>query len=163
MKKNVPEKPVTWRSLVVLLSITLGLAGISAFLTRNSMAIYQELTLPPFAPPGWVFPVVWSILYPTMAVATWLYLRARPPRPLPAMALYFVQLLVNVIWPILFFVQKALGLSFVWLLLLWALVLTVCLYFYRHSKLAGGLFIPYLMWLAFAAVLSFSIARMNPA
>ena len=163
MKKNVAEKPVTWRSLVVLLIITLGLAGISAFLTRNSMDIYQELTLPPFAPPGWVFPVVWSILYPTMAVATWFYLRARPPQPLPAIALYFVQLLVNVIWPILFFVQKALGLSFVWLLLLWALALTVCLYFYSHSKLAGGLFIPYLMWLAFAAVLNFSIARMNPA
>lgn len=163
MKKNVAEMPVTWRSLVVLLIITLGLAGISAFLTRNSMDVYQELTLPPFAPPGWVFPVVWSILYPTMAVATWFYLRARPPHPLPAIALYFVQLLVNVIWPILFFVQKALGLSFVWLLLLWALALTVCLYFYRHSKLAGGLFIPYLMWLAFAAVLNFSIARMNPA
>ena len=80
MKKNVAEKPVTWRSLVVLLIITLGLAGISAFLTRNSMDIYQELTLPPFAPPGWVFPVVWSILYPTMAVATWFYLRARPPQ-----------------------------------------------------------------------------------
>ena len=52
MKKNVAEKPVAWCSLVVLLIITLGLAGISAFLTRNSMDIYQELTLPPFAPSG---------------------------------------------------------------------------------------------------------------
>lgn len=57
----------TWKSLVGLLVVTLGLAGLSGFLTRDSMDVYQTLHLPSFAPPGWAFPVAWGILYPAMA------------------------------------------------------------------------------------------------
>lgn len=161
MSDTQGAKTVTWRSLVVLLIVTLGLAGLSAFLTRNSMNVYTELSLPAYAPPGWFFPVAWSILYPAMAVAAWLYLRQENGNALPSLAFYFIQLLVNVIWPILFFLQKAWGLSFIWLVLLLALALLTGLRFFRKSKAAGALFLPYLLWLTFAAVLNFAIARMN--
>lgn len=152
----------TWKSLVGLLVVTLGLAGLSGFLTRDSMDVYQTLNLPPFAPPGWAFPVAWGILYPVMAIAAWLTLRSSTGNVLPILLLYGAQLLTNVIWPLLFFLQRAWGLSFVWLLLVFALALVTCINFFKSSRWGGGLMMPYLAWLAFAAVLNFSIARLNP-
>lgn len=162
MESTAAKKQYTWKSLVALLAITLSLAGISGFLTRDSMDVYATLSLPSFAPPGWAFPVAWGILYPAMAVAAWLSLRQLPENALPIALLYGAQLLANVIWPLLFFLQHAWGLSFVWLLLVFALALVTCLRFFQSSKWGGGLMLPYLAWLAFAAVLNFSIARLNP-
>ena len=152
----------TWKSLVGLLVVTLGLAGLSGFLTRDSMDVYQTLNLPSFAPPGWAFPVAWGILYPVMAIAAWLTLRSSTGNVLPILLLYGAQLLANVIWPLLFFLQRAWGLSFVWLLLVFALALVTCIRFFKSSRWGGGLMMAYLAWLAFAAVLNFSIARLNP-
>ena len=81
---------------------------------------------------------------------------------IPILLLYGAQLLANVIWPLLFFLQRAWGLSFVWLLLVFALALVTCIRFFKSSRWGGGLMMPYLAWLAFAAVLNFSIARLNP-
>ena len=92
----------TWKSLVGLLVVTLGLAGLSGFLTRDSMDVYQILHLPSFAPPGWAFPVAWGILYPAIAIAAWLTLRGSTGNVLPILLLYGAQLLANVIWPLLF-------------------------------------------------------------
>ena len=162
MESTSGKEKFTWKSLVALLAVTLGLAGLSGFLTRNSMDVYQTLNLPAFAPPGWAFPVAWGILYPAMAVAAWLALRNNTGNTLSILLLYGAQLLANVIWPLLFFLQHAWGLSFVWLLLIFALALVTCIRFFKSSKWAGGLMVPYLAWLAFAAVLNFSIARLNP-
>lgn len=161
--ESTSEKPrYTWKSLVALLAFTLGMAGLAGFLTRNSMDVYKTIVLPPFAPPGWAFPVAWGILYPAMAVAAWLALRNSQGNALPTLLLYGAQLLANVIWPLLFFLQQAWGLSFVWLLLVFALALVTCVRFFQSSKWAGALMLPYLAWLAFAAALNFSIARLNP-
>ena len=106
--------------------------------------------------------VAWGILYPVMAIAAWLTLRGSTGNVLPILLLYGAQLLANVIWPLLFFLQRAWGLSFVWLLLVFALALVTCIRFFKSSRWGGGLMVPYLAWLAFAAVLNFSIARLNP-
>ncbi len=78
------------------------------------------------------------------------------------LGLYIAQLAVNLLWPYLFFIQKAFGLAFFWLVLLWMLAAIMLYQFFQESKTAGWLLIPYQGWLTFAAVLNFSIARLNP-
>ncbi|MBR6668571.1 MAG: tryptophan-rich sensory protein [Clostridia bacterium] len=156
------KKPYTWRSLVTLLLITLGAGAAVGFLTQQNSSFYETLAKPAFAPPGWLFPVAWTILYAAMATAMWLVLKAHGQDRYIMLGLYIAQLAVNLLWPYLFFIQKAFGLAFFWLVLLWMLVAIMLYQFFRESKTAGWLLIPYQGWLTFAAVLNFYIARLNP-
>ncbi len=153
--------PHDWKSLAVFEGITLGSGGLVAFLTRKSMAFYDTVARPSFAPPGWLFPVAWTVLYAAMAFAAWMIWRERPANIKALLTLYFLQLLVNCLWPVVFFTLEALGLAFVWLILLWALVLATMIGFFRTKKAAGWLLVPYQAWLTFAAVLNFTVAKMN--
>lgn len=159
---EMPAKRYTWRSLVVLLVATLGSGALVGFLTQRDSAFYEGLTKPPFAPPGWLFPVAWTLLYAAMATAMWFVLKADDKDRFTLLGLYIAQLAVNLLWPYLFFVLKALGLSFFWLLLLWMLAAIMLYQFFRHSRIAGWLLVPYQAWLTFAAVLNFCLAQLNP-
>ena len=156
------EPKATWRSLVVLLLSTLGAGGVIGFLTQRDSSFYEGLAKPPFAPPGWAFPVAWVLLYAAMATAMWFVLRAGGRDRFLLLGLYVAQLAVNLLWPVLFFMFEALGLAFFWLLLLWMLALVMLYQFFRESRVAGWLLVPYQLWLTFAGVLNFVIARMNP-
>ena len=147
-------KKATWRSLVALEAATLGAGALVGYLTRDGMDFFRTLSKPGFAPPGWLFPIVWSILYALMAYCMWLVLRA--------LGLYIAQLAVNLMWPVLFFILKALGLSFFWLILLFCLIFIMAVQFGQQKPLAGWLLVPYLLWVTFAGVLNFAVARMNP-
>ena len=162
MTENNPIQHYTWKSLVALLVITLGAGAAVGFLTQQDSSFYAELAKPVFAPPGWLFPIAWTLLYAAMATSMWFVLRQNGKDRFILLGLYIAQLAVNLLWPYLFFVQKALGLSFFWLLLLWMLAAIMLYQFYRESKIAGWLLIPYQLWLTFAAVLNFTIARLNP-
>lgn len=151
-----------WKSLAVLAGVTLGSGALIALLTRNSMSFYDTLTRPSFAPPGWLFPIAWTLLYALMAWSAWLAVHHDPPEKKALFILYFAQLAVNLAWPIIFFQLHALGLAFVWLVLLWGLVLVMMLRFFRESKAAGWMLTPYLAWVTFAGILNFAVARMNP-
>lgn len=159
VKKN---DQYTWRSLTALLGSTLGAGALVGFLTQRESAFYEGLSKPVFAPPGWLFPVAWTLLYAAMATAMWFVLRARGKDRFILLGLYIAQLAVNLIWPWLFFVQKALGLAFFWLVLLWLLAAIMLYQFQRESRIAGVLLIPYQLWLTFAGVLNFFIAQLNP-
>lgn len=152
----------TWRSLVALLAATLGAGALIGFLTQRDTSFYEGLTKPPFAPPGWIFPVAWTLLYAAMATAMWFVLRAGGKDRHLLLGLYIAQLAVNLIWPLLFFLQQALGLAFFWLLLLWMLAFVMLYQFFRESRTAGWLLVPYQLWLTFAAALNFVLARLNP-
>lgn len=152
----------TWRSLTVLLGSTLGAGALVGFLTQRESSFYEGLTKPVFAPPGWLFPVAWTLLYAAMATAMWFVLKAGGKDRFILLGLYIAQLAVNLMWPVLFFVQQALGLGFFWLLLLWMLAAIMLYQFFKESKVAGWLLVPYQLWLTFAAVLNFTIARLNP-
>lgn len=156
------KKPAAWRSLVALEAGTLGAGAIVGFLTQRDSAFYEGLVKPVFAPPGWLFPVAWSLLYAAMAAAMWFVLREMDKDRFILLGLYLAQLAVNLLWPYLFFVQKALGLAFFWLVLLWALAGIMLYQFFRQKVVAGWLLVPYQLWLTFAAVLNFCIARLNP-
>ncbi len=161
MTQNVP-KPYTWRSLTVLLGSTLSAGAVVGFLTQQESAFYEGLNKPVFAPPGWLFPVAWTLLYTAMATAMWFVLKEKGRDRFLLLGLYIAQLAVNLIWPVLFFMQQALGLAFFWLILLWMLAAIMLYQFFRESKAAGWLLVPYQLWLTFAAVLNFCIARLNP-
>ena len=155
-------KQYTWKSLVVLIVGTLAAGAVTGFLTQKNSAFYEALTKPVFAPPGWLFPVAWTILYAAMATAMWFVLRTQGRDRFILLGLYIAQLAVNLLWPYLFFVQHALGLAFFWLLLLWMLAGIMLYQFFRESRVAGWLLVPYQLWLTFAAVLNFSLASLNP-
>lgn len=147
-----------WKPLLVSVAISLGTGLLSALLTRGSMEAYQNMYRPPLSPPGWVFPLVWTILYVLMAIAAYLVYETDKEAKKHALALYASQLFVNATWSILFFNWNAYLLAFTWLLLLWYLVLCTAREFYAIRPLAGRLMVPYLIWLTFAAYLNFAIA-----
>ena len=151
------------RRFIKCIAIPLLVGGLAGILTQNSMETFKGLNQPPFSPPGWLFPVVWTILYFLMGVASYLVLESRQSSEMiqKAMNFYFYQLVVNFLWPIFFFRFEWYLFSFFWLLLLWILVLITFRLFYEISKVAGYLLIPYILWLTFAAYLNFGIWYLN--
>jgi tryptophan-rich sensory protein len=140
------------------------LVGIVAgLLTRNAMQDFQALNQPPLSPPGWLFPVVWTILYILMGVSSYLIKTASVDAETKSNAflLYHYQLLVNFLWPIFFFNFGWYFFSLVWLILLWILVFFMIRQFAEISKPAAYLNIPYLIWLTFAAYLNAGVWWLN--
>lgn len=145
--------------LIAFLAIPLLLGLIVGLLTRDSINIYQRIETPPFAPPGILFPIVWSILYALMGVSLYLvYLSNGSKR---SCYLFGIQLAVNLIWPFLFFTLEAFTLAFIWIIVLWILIILMIISFYKDSKIAAYLQIPYLLWVTFASVLNLWIAINN--
>lgn len=151
-------KKFNWKALLLSLVISLGTGAVSALLTSDTMEKYQELYKPPLAPPGWVFPVVWTILFVLMGIAAWMVYESDSSDKRRALVLYGIQLLVNAVWPLLFFKWELYFLAFAWLLFLWYLVFTVTGKFFKIRKEAGILFVPYLLWITFAGYLNLAVA-----
>ncbi len=151
------------RLLFVCIAIPLMVGAVSAILTRNSMEVFEFLNKPPLAPPGWLFPVVWTILYVLMGVSSYLILTSDADREdiTAAIRIYAYQLMVNFLWSTFFFNFEWYFFSFLWLILLWVLVLIMILRFKNINKLAAYLNIPYLIWLTFAGYLNFGIWLLN--
>jgi len=146
-----------WKVYFLSILITLLVGLIAGFLTMNSMGIYSTINRPPLSPPSWLFPVVWTILYTLMGISVARYIIKTNIVP----RIYVLQLIVNFLWPFIFFNLEAYLLSFIWLLLLIVLAILMIVEFYRVDKLAGILQIPYLIWLLFAAYLNFAIYLLN--
>lgn len=153
-----------WILLAICIAIPLVLVGGgSALLTRESMALFETINQPPLSPPGWLFPVVWTILYTLMGIASYKYITAMPPMTTAPKGLifYLAQLGFNFFWSIWFFNLQAYGFAFVWLVVLWGLILATMIQFYRVSKPAAYLLIPYFLWVTFAGYLNLAIALIN--
>jgi translocator protein len=125
---------------------------------------YARLELPPWAPPSWLFGPVWSALYLMMGVAAWLVWRERGLHGARwPLTLFAVQLAANALWTWLFFAWRLGALAFAEILLLLALIVATAVTFWRVRPLAGALLVPYLLWVAFAAALTYSLWQRNPA
>ncbi len=151
---------IQWKKLIACLAIPLAVGGLSALLTRSSMESFEALNKPPLSPPGWLFPVVWTILFVLMGIASYLVVVSGKPNR-TALTVYGVQLLFNFVWSLLFFNLEQYLFAFVWLVILWLLILITTVLFYRISKPAGYLMVPYLLWVAFAGYLNFAIYLLN--
>ncbi len=152
------------KRLIICLAIPLVVGGAAGLLTMNSMEAFETLNQPPLSPPGWLFPVVWTVLYVLMGIASYLVSVSDAPHEEKARALwtYGIQLAFNFLWPIAFFNLKWYLFAFLWLVILWILILITALRFGRIRKPAGYLLVPYLLWVAFAGYLNLGIYLLNP-
>lgn len=151
-----------WKTLLLHLLLSLGTGGLAALCTMHAMPQYTQLRHPPLAPPGIVFPIVWSLLFLLMGISAFLIHTSESALRRTALTLYGVQLAVNFVWPLLFFLTRLFLLSALWLLLLWGLVVAMLLCFARVRPTAAWLQLPYLVWITFAGYLNFGIWLLNP-
>ncbi|MBP3633056.1 MAG: tryptophan-rich sensory protein [Oscillospiraceae bacterium] len=152
-----------WWLLIKCLLIPLAVGALSAWLSGNGMETFSQLEQPPLSPPGWLFPVVWTILYLLMGFSSWLVLTSEAPAHeiKRAMTLYGLQLTVNFFWSIIFFGVGMYCFAFVWLLLLWVLIIGTMIRFYRIRQAAGELLLPYFLWVTFAGYLNLGVCLLN--
>jgi len=126
---------------------------------------YESLTKPTWNPPSWVFGPVWTALYLSMGVASWLVWKRGQhpgPRTRAPLAAYAVQLVLNALWSPLFFGLHRPDLALIDIALLWAAILATIILFWRVRPLAGAMLLPYLAWVTFATVLNWTLWRLNP-
>ena len=148
-------------ALIASIAIPLTVGFVSSILSGGGMSTFGMLNKPPLSPPGWVFPVVWTILYILMGIASYLVAGSDEEMVTKALSLYSYQLAVNFLWPVFFFSFEWYLFAFFWILLLWGLVFMTTVLFGRISGVAGLLMVPYLLWITFAAYLNLGIWWLN--
>ena len=149
--------------LVGWLLVAFAAAAVGAVASASAGVFYSELVRPAWAPPGWLFGPVWSVLYALMGVSAWLIWRAHGlAGARSALLVFVVQLAANALWTWLFFVWRLGGLAFVEILVLWLLIAVTIGLFRRFSAVAAALLLPYLAWVSFACALTWATWRLNP-
>ncbi|MDD5416087.1 MAG: tryptophan-rich sensory protein [Candidatus Daviesbacteria bacterium] len=144
--------------LILSIVICLAAGGVgSLFITSSIPDWYQTLNKPFFSPPNWVFGPVWTILYIMMGLSLYLvWTKKKVP------TIFWIQLILNVAWSIIFFEMKNPALALVEIVALWIAIFLTIKAFTKINKLAGNLLIPYLLWVTFASFLNLSIVILNP-
>ena len=154
---------IQWKPLIISILISLGVGSLSALFTMNSMTKYKSYNLPVIAPPSYIFPIMWTILFILMGISAYRIFISKSDKKLKANAffLYGLQLLINFFWSIIFFKLELIFFAFLWILLLWIVVLIMILRFYKVNRKAAYLQIPYLLWITFASYLNLGIYMFN--
>lgn len=139
------------------------LAGIiGSFFNISSISKwYSRLKKPKFNPPNWIFGPVWTILYFLMGISLYLVWNTGISLLNSTLIIFFIQLILNIIWSVIFFGLKAPFYAFIEIILLWLAILFTIIEFFMISPLAAFLLIPYILWVSFAAVLNFSLWLLN--
>lgn len=153
-------KNIKYENLAFALLLPLAAGILSSLLTGNVMADFSVLNQPPLSPPGWLFPVVWTILYLLMGVSSYLIAKKNPADN-TALVLYTVQLVFNFFWSIWFFQFQWYFFAFLWLCVLWLLIAATIREFAKISANAAWLLLPYLLWVTFAGYLNLAVALLN--
>ena len=156
--RTSPPARRQWLALGVFLLAALAVMAFGGLFSPGE-DWYGQLRKPPFTPPGWVFPVVWPILYVLMAVAAWAVWRRRGLGL--AVGLWIAQLLLNAAWSPAFFGLRSPVAGLVVILALWLTLAATTVVFWRASRPAGLAMLPYLLWTTFAAVLNAAIVYLN--
>ena len=146
---------MNFKKLFISILIPLIVGGIVAFITMPFMD-YKSLEQPPLSPPSFLFPIVWTILYVLMGISAYLVSKKND---IPV--IYYIQLGVNALWSIIFFIFKWRLFAFIWIILLIILVILMIIHFYKIDKAAAYLQIPYLLWILFASYLNLGIYLLN--
>lgn len=141
------------------IAIPVIIGGIVGFIISGSID-YNSLQKPFLAPPSILFPIMWTILYILMGVSYGI-LKDKSLTDTKTKQIYYLQLFVNSMWSIIFFLLKWRLLAFIWILLLDILVLVMLIHFYKKNKVAGLLQIPYFIWILFGSYLNISIYLLN--
>ncbi|MBQ3310120.1 tryptophan-rich sensory protein [Candidatus Saccharibacteria bacterium] len=156
-----------WR-FVLCVVVPLVVGGISAALTMGAMSKFGEMKQPPLAPPAWLFPVAWTILYVLMGVASWFVwmkgMRGGKKEKTFAkkwLFIYGLQLVFNFCWSPMFFNFQWYWFAFGWLIVMWLMIIALIVMARKYSMPAMWMLIPYVLWCTFAAYLNAGIAVLN--
>lgn len=154
-------------NLIISILIPLIVGGLSSFITKDAMFVFNNIKKPLFSPPGILFPIVWTMLYVLMGISSYLVcmVEAKAAETIAiknkTLLLYVVQLVFNFFWSIIFFKFAMYRFAFVWLVILWELVFLYIKNAFKLNKVASYLMIPYLIWMTFAGYLNIMIAILN--
>ena len=142
--------------ICVLIPVLFG-SIIGLFVNTDS---YDIIIKPVLSPPDWLFSIIWTVLYVLMGISSYFIYRD-DGFDSETFGVYKLQLFVNLMWPIIFFLFKFYLVSFVWILILDVLVIYMIIKFYKVNKIASYLQIPYFLWILFASYLSFGVYLLN--
>ena len=134
--------------------------GVLVGLIISGYMNYGDMVKPPLSPPSYIFPIVWTILYILMGISYFIATKDKE-NDKDLNQIYILQLLVNLFWPIIFFVLKMYFTAFLWIILLIILVIVMIKELLKNNKISGCLQIPYLIWLLFATYLNIGIFLLN--
>ena len=154
---------INWKQLLIALGIPLAVGGLAALISGGGMGDYGQLNQPPLSPPGWLFPIVWTILYLLMGYASYRVYTAGadPIQTRNALILYGVQLFLNFLWPLVFFGLGWYLTAFWLLLLLWIAIFLTIRAFSAIDEPAADLLLPYILWVSFAGYLNLGVYLLN--
>lgn len=166
-KKSYTTAGKVWR-LALCVAVPLLVGGLSALLTSSAMMKFGELNQPFLAPPAWLFPVAWTILYILMGLASY-YIFMGGERgskrdkeiSRSALVVYGIQLALNFAWSLIFFNLRWYWPALVWLVVMWAMIVILIVKAHKVSKPAMWMLIPYILWATFASYLNLMIAILN--
>lgn len=144
MTQAAASRPNQALGFVAWLALCIATSGIGALASANARSFYADLVRPAWAPPGWVFGPVWTALFLAMAVAAWLVWRVPQPSKARSLALslFVIQLVANALWSWLFFAWHLGGPAFAEVLILWLLIASTLITFWRVKSAAGMLLVP---------------------
>ena len=151
------------KELLISIAISLGVGLLSTLITMNNQNIYDFINVPFFAPPGIVFPIVWTILYILMGISLYRVRVAKGDKTKKESGYraFSLQLIFNFLWSILFFNLKAYTFSAIWLAAFIIFIILTIIYFINIDIVAAYLLVPYLVWCLFALYLNIGIAILN--
>ena len=153
-------KKIDIKKLLFYIIITIAIGSIPAlFLDIGN--VYKSFNKPPLSPPGFLFPIVWTILFILMGISIYRVMMSNSNKKKDARLIYFIQLIINALWTPIFFGLKEYFLAFLWVLMLILLVITMLIIFNKIDKISVYLNIPYLIWLLFACYLTFGVFVLN--
>ena len=151
-------KKIMYIILSILIPLIIGFIG---SMLGGSMALFDNIKKPIFAPPAIIFPIVWGILYILMGISSYLVYISDSRYKKIGLIFYAIQLVLNALWTMIFFRFENFLFAFIWLLVLLGIVVIMLFYFYKSDKKAFYLQIPYLIWLIFSLILNYSIYTLN--
>lgn len=151
-----------WIRLLIALTLPQLVGAIGSLFTLPAIpSWYASLNKPNFTPPSWLFGPAWTLLYLLMGIALYLVWGQKTKQAKTALKLFWLQLILNGLWSIVFFGLRSPLLAFIEIVALWVVLVFTTKKFYQLSQPAGLLLVPYLLWVSFAAVLNFAIVRLN--
>ena len=157
------EMKINKKSLAISVAVPLIVGAVSGLISADATESFGSVNQPPLSPPGWLFPVVWTVLYILMGIASYLVYESDVSKKekATALAFYDAQLAFNFFWSILFFNFELYFFSFFWLIVMLALIIVTTVLFFGISKTSAYFMLPYIVWVIFAGYLNIGVALLN--
>ena len=158
-----PKRAAVRSPLAFELVLSLAAGALSSLAAANSRKVTASINTPPFQPPSWVFPVVWTILFILMGISAWMTANSSADRQLrkSARSVYLWQLLLNILWSVIFFRLRLFYAAVACIFFLWLAIIVMLFRFGKCSRTAALMQIPYFAWVTFAVILTRAVAIMN--